>query len=325
MDECRELMPEYLRFVRGVVDAEDLSLNVSREMLQQDRQIETIRKHLVKKVLAELAELKQEDRDKYLAFFAQFGPVLKEGMLDPREQRERILDLMLCSSTADDGKLVGVAEAVEQIPDDRDVIYFLTGASLEAAKSSPHLEAFQAKGIPVLLFSDRVDEIWLEQDPPEYKGKRWQSVGRGDAQIGSEAEQEAAEAQREKEQETYGVLLARLRVALQDQVKEVRLSHRLTTSPACLVIEDDAMAPHIAEILRQAGQEVPRIDPTLEVNPSHPLMEKLNRLSESDPKDPRIAEFAELLFGQALLAEGRSLEDPAAFSRKLADLMARAL
>jgi molecular chaperone HtpG len=150
-------------------------------------------------------------------------------------------------------------------------------------------------------------------------------VGRGDAQIGTEAEQEAAEAQREQEKEAYGVLLARLRVALQDQVKEVRLSHRLTTSPACLVIEDDAMAPHIAEIMRQAGQEVPRTEPILEVNPSHPLMEKLNSLSESDPKDPRIAEFAELLYGQALLAEGRSLEDPAAFSRKLADLMARAL
>jgi len=325
MDECRELMPGFLRFVKGVVDAEDISLNVSREMLQQDRQIEAIRKHLVKKVLAALAELKQADYDKYLGFFAQFGPVLKEAMLDPREQRERVLDLILCASTAEEGKLTGIAEAVEQMPEDQDVIYFLTGAPLETVANSPHLEAFKAKGIPVLLFTDRVDEIWLEQNPPEYKGKRWRSAGRGDAQLGTEEERKAAEAERVQEEDAYGGLLARLRVAMQDQVKEVRLSHRLTESPACLVIEEGEIAPHIAEILRQAGQEVPRTSPILEVNPSHPLIAKLRSLCERDAKDPRIAEFAELLYGQALLAEGGRLEDPAAFSRKLAELMTRAL
>jgi len=325
MDECRELMPEYLRFVKGVVDAEDLSLNVSREMLQQDRQIEAIRKHLVKKVLEALADLLRTDFEKYLGFFAQFGPVLKEGMLDPREKRERVLDLVLCTSTTEEGKLIGVAEAVERMPDDQDVIYFLTGASLEAAANSPHLEAFKEKGTPVLLFTDRVDEIWLEQNPPEYKGKRWQSAGRGDVQLGTEEERKAAEEEREQEENAYGGLIARLRVALQDRVKEVRLSQRLTSSPACLVIEEGEIAPHIAEMLRQAGQEVPQTKPILEVNPSHPLLAKLKSLCEEDEEDPRVTEFSELLYDQALLAEGGRLDDPAAFSRRLADLMIRAL
>jgi molecular chaperone HtpG len=325
MDECRELMPEYLRFVKGVVDAEDLSLNVSREMLQQDRQIETIRRHLVKRVLEALGDLKRTDFEKYLGFYAQFGPVLKEGMLDPREKRDRVLELVLCTSTADEGKLSGVAEAVEQMPEDEDVIYFLTGASVEAAASSPHLEAFKEKGIPVLLFSDRVDEIWLEQNPPEYKGKRWQSAGRGGVPLGSEEERKAADEEREQAEDAFGDLLVRLRVALQDQVKEVRLSQRLTESPACLVIEEGEIAPHIAEILRQAGQEVPRTQPILEVNPSHPLLTQLRNLCDENAKDPRIAEFAELLYGQALLAEGGRLEDAAGFSRKIADLMVRAL
>jgi molecular chaperone HtpG len=246
-------------------------------------------------------------------------------MLDPREKRERVLDLLLCTTTAEEGKLIGIAEAVEQMSDDQDVIYFLTGPSLESVANSPHLEAFKEKGIPVLLFTDRVDEIWLEQNPPEYKGKRWQSVGRGDALLGTEEERKEAEAERKQEEDAYGGLLARLRVALQDEVKEVRLSHRLTASPACLVIEEGAIAPHIADLLRQAGQEVPETKPILEVNPSHPLLAKLRSLCEEDAKNPRIAEFAELLYGQALLAEGGRLEDPAAFSRRLADLMVQAL
>jgi molecular chaperone HtpG len=308
-----------------VVDAEDLSLNVSREMLQQDRQIEAIRKHLVKKVLEALADLKRTDFEEYLGFFAQFGPVLKEGMLDPREKRERVLDLVLCTSTADEGKLTGVAEAVEQMPDDQEVIYFLTGASLEAVANSPHLEAFEEKGTPVLLFTDRVDEVWLEQNPPEYKGKRWQSVGRGDVQLGTEEERKAAEEERKQEEDAYGGLIARLRVALQDRVKEVRLSQRLTSSPACLVIEEGEIAPHIAEMLRQAGQDVPQTKPILEINPSHPLLAKLRSLCEDDAEDSRVTEFAELLHDQALLAEGGRLDDPAAFSRRLADLMTQAL
>jgi molecular chaperone HtpG len=325
MDECRELMPEYLRFVKGVVDAEDLSLNVSREMLQQDRQIEAIRKHLVKKVLESLGELKRSDEEKYLGFYSQFGPVLKEGLLDPREKRERILDLVLCVSTADEGRLGGLAEAVERIPEEQEVIYFLTGASVEAAARSPHLEAFRKKGVEVLLFSDRVDEVWLEQNPPEYKGKRWQSVDRGDIQLGSEEERKAAEEEREQESGVFGELTKQLRVALQDRVKEVRLSHRLTESPACLVTEEGELTPEMVAILREAGQEVPETTPTLEINPTHPLLVRLREICDADSADPRIAEFGELLLGQALLAEGGRPADPAGFSRMLADLMVRAL
>jgi molecular chaperone HtpG len=214
---------------------------------------------------------------------------------------------------------------VSLIPEDQEVIYFLTGTSRETIANSPHLEAFVAKGVPVLLFSDRVDEVWLEQNPPDYKGKRWQSASRGEVDLGSDAEKEAAEAERGQEQEDYDVLLQRLRVALQDEVKEVRLSRRLTSSPACLVVEEGEIAPHLAEMLRQAGQEVPETRPILEVNPAHPLLVKLRSLADESADDPRIGEFAELLFGQAQLAAGGRPSDPAAFSRKLADLMARAL
>jgi molecular chaperone HtpG len=325
MDECRELMPEYLRFVKGVVDSEDLSLNISREMLQQDRQIEVIRKHLVKKVLESLSDLKRDDGEKYLGFYTQFGPVLKEGLLDPREKRERILDLVLCTTSESEGVQTGLAEAVDSIPEDRDVIYFLTGASIEVAARSPHLETFRARGIPVLLFADRVDEVWLEQNPPEYKGKRWQSVDRGDISLGTEEERKEAASEREQEEGTFAELVGRMRVAVQDQVKEVRLSQRLTESPACLVIEEGELAPHMAELLREAGQEVPDSNPILELNPNHPLLTKLRDVCASDPADPRIAEFAKLLFGQAQLAEGGRLDDVTAFSRQVADLMVRAL
>jgi len=325
MDECRELMPECLRFVRGVVDAEDLPLNVSREMLQQDRQIETIRKHLVKKVLEALGDLMNRDFEKYVEFYAQFGPVLKEGMLDPRENRERLLDVLLCETSVSPDKLAPVAETVATLPEDQEVIYFLTGPSPDTVARSPHLETFRERGVPVLLFHDRVDEVWLEQSPPDYKGKRWQSVGRGDVLLGNEEEQQAAEAERSQDQERYGALLTRLRVALQDTVKEVRLSHRLTASPACLVIEVGELSPHLAAMLRQAGQDVPETKPILEVNAGHPLLEKLRNLCERNADDSQIAEFAELLYGQALLAEGGRLPDPAAFSRRVADLMTRAL
>jgi molecular chaperone HtpG len=325
MDECRELIPEYLRFVRGVVDAEDLSLNVSREMLQKDRQIEIIRKHLVKKVLEALAGLLHDDFDKYVEFFSQFGAVLKEGLLDPRENRERLLDVVLCHTTKSDGKLVSLDDAVSQLPDDQEWIHFLTGTSLDTIAKSPHLEAFADQGMPVLLFSDRVDEIWLEQNPPDYKGKRWRSLGRGDVAFGSNADAAGDAADRGPEDQEYAALLAQLRVALQDSVKEVRVSRRLTTSPACLVIEEGEISPQVAEILRQAGQDVPETKAILEVNPGHELLKRLHKLCDEDGDDPRIAEYAWLLFGQAQLAEGGQLKDPAAFGRRLADLLVKSL
>ena len=329
MDECRELMPEWLRFVKGVVDAEDLSLNVSREMLQQDRQIRVIRKHLVKRTLDSLADLAREDSEKYLGFWVQFGPVLKEGLLgpsDPKEQ-QRILDLVRVASTHDETALTSLGEAVDRMSDDQEVIYYLVGTSRDVLANSPHLEAFREKGIEVLLFVDHVDEVWLEQMPPEYREKKWQSVGRGEVDLDPQSgdDKEAASEEREQDESGFRDLIACLRAAVQEQVKEVRLSQRLTSSAACLVLEEGEMSPRVADMLRQAGQDVPDVKPILELNAKHPLLPKLQEIFQTDAKDPRLAEYAGLLYGQAVLAEGGHLDDPGAFSRKLADLMVRAL
>jgi len=327
MDDCRDLLPEWLRFVRGVVDSEDLPLNVSREMLQQDRQIRAIRKHLVKRVLETLSALAKDDPEKYLEFWSQFGPVLKEGLLrfeERDERREQIIDLVRVPSTHGSG-LTSVAEVVDRMPDDQEQIYYLTGASREAIERSPHLEAFEAKGIEVLFFTDPVDEIWLEQGPPEFRGKTWQSIGRGEVELGSEEERKHAEENLEKETAEISDLLSTLRVALQDEVAEVRPSRRLTSSPACLVIAEGDVGPQIKAMLRQAGQDVPDTKPILEVNASHALLQRLAALHAEDPKDERIAECAQLLYGQAMLVEGAPLEDPADFARHLTAWLVRAL
>lgn len=323
MDECRELMPDYLRFVKGVVDSEDLSLNVSREILQQDRQIQAIRKHLVKKVLQSLAELRKEDEEKYLGFWAQFGPVLKEGLLLFDEKKERILDLVYAASTADDTRLTALDDYVERMPEDQEAIYFVTGTSRDVLASSPHLEAFKDKGIEVLLLTDPVDEVWLQQMPPEYKGKRFQSVGRGEIDLKNTDEQDDSESN--EEEETYKDLIQAIRSALQDDVKEVRLSSRLKQSPSCLVLEEGDLSPQLEAMLRQAGQEVPEHKPILELNPDHAILKKLQAVFEANGTDSRIPDYADLLLGQAILAEGGQLPDPAAFTRKLSTLMADSL
>jgi molecular chaperone HtpG len=325
MDECRELMPEWLRFVKGVVDAEDVSLNISREMLQQDRQIQAIRKHLVKKVLEALADLKRDDEEKYLVFWAQFGPVLKEGLLAFDEKRERVLDLLYSASTREDAQLTSLSDYVERMPEEQDVIYFMTGQSREVMAGSPHLEAFKEKGIEVLLFSDPVDDVWLEQMPPEYAGKQWRSVGRGEIELGASEDKEKNDEARKQDEESYKDLIACLRGAVQDDVKEVRLSTRLTSSPACLVLEEGDLSPQIQAMLRQAGQEVPENKPILELNPAHEVMTKLQAIFLENGTDPRLQEYARLLYAHALLAEGGQLPDPAAFTQQLAELMIRAL
>ena len=325
MDECRDLMPEYLRFVKGVVDAEDLSLNVSREMLQQNAQIEVIRKHLVKKVLDALKELMQSDREKYRGFWAQFGPVIKEGLLDLSQKRERILDLVLCESTAEESGFTSLAEAVSRMREDQRVLYYLTGPSRERLVNSPHVEAFVDRNIEVLLFTDHVDEIWLEQNPPEFAGKKFQSVLRGEIDLDNDDEKERVETKREKEAEDFKQLLGALRSGVQDHVKEVRVSNRLTSSPACLIVDEGDLSPQISDWLRRSGQKVPDGKPILEINPSHPLLAKLKAVCDADAKDPRLADYATLLYGQAMLAEGGQLEDPAAFSRRIAELMLEVL
>ncbi|MCH7600191.1 MAG: molecular chaperone HtpG [Myxococcales bacterium] len=325
MDECPDLVPEYLRFVRGVVDAEDVTLNVSRELLQQDRQIQAIRKYLVKKVLDALKSLRKDDEEKYLNFWGEFGPVLKEGLLMWDEKKDRILDLVLASSTHHESKLTSLEDYVERMQEDQEDIYYLVGTSLDVLTKSPHLEALKEKGIEVLLFADPVDEVWLQQMPPQYKGKSFKSAGRSDAEPEASDEDEKKDEKSKEKQKKFKDLLAALGAGLEDTAKEVRISKRLTSSPACLVLEEGQLTPQLEAMLRQAGQETPATLPILEINPEHPLVKRLQEIFEADAKDARIGNYAQLLFGQAQLAEGAQLGDPAAFSRKLADLMLEAL
>jgi molecular chaperone HtpG len=325
MDECRELLPDWLRFVRGVVDAEDLSLNVSREMLQQDRQIQTIRKHLVKKVVDRLKSLSKDDASKYEEFWLEFGPVVKEGLLDFEEKRDRILDLVLAPSSADDSKLTTLADYKERMSSDQEAIYYIAGPKLDVLRRSPHLEAFVEKGVEVLFLTDSVDEVWVSQGPISYADKPFKSIGHGEVEIGSDEDKEKAKVALEKDEESLGDLLQAMQSALDDNVKEVRLSSRLKSSASCLVLEDGDLSPQLEAMLRQAGQAIPERKPILELNPEHPILVKLGKRFEGNPTDPKIADSAKLLLGQAILAEGGQLDDPSGFAELVNHLMAETL
>lgn len=321
MDECKELMPPHLRFVKGVVDAHDLSLNVSREILQKDRQIQVIRKQLVKKVLATLDEMKRDKPEDYLQFWAAFGPVLKEGLLAyDTQDKDKLLELVIAGSTHDASKLASLDDYIGRMKEGQDAIYFLTGSSKEAIARSPLLEAFADKGYEVLLFADPIDELWLER-APRFKDKPLKSIGRGEVELGSEDERKKAAEALEEKQKEYNDLLTYFRVHLQNEVKEVRLSSRLTSSPVCLVSDDHDLTPRMQKMLEQMGQGPPKIKPILELNPRHPLIPKLQAIFAESKADPRLGLYAELLLGQAHLADTGQLPDPAAFSRALADVM----
>jgi molecular chaperone HtpG len=322
MDDWRELLPPYLRFVRGVVASDDLSLNVSREILQKDRQVQAIKRHLVRRLLGALKEMKEQRPEKYRTFWTEFGAVLKEGLISFEDGHEKILELVMAPST-ESAEPLAVTDYVGRMKEGQDAIYFMTAASREVAQRSPHLEAFRARGWNVLLFVDPVDELWLRL-PRELEGKSFVSVAKGDLQLGSEDEKKRAEETRKESEESLKDLLLALRAALQDEIKDVRLSSRLTESPACLVGDAGDLSPQMQELLRRAGQEVPKVKRVLELNPTHPIVTTLRQVHALDAKDPRLALYAELLHGQALLAEGGTLPDPAAFSRRLTELMLQA-
>ena len=323
MDDCKELMPNYLRFIRGVIDSEDLSLNISRELLQQDRQIQRMRKGIVNKVLDQLKRTRK-DKDKYLKFWKQFGIVLKEGIFEDADNKDTVLDLTLCASTNDPEALTSFKEYVDRMKPEQDVIYYITGESRAAVENSPHLEAFKDKGYEVFLFTDPVDDVWL-QSTYEYDGKTLQSVSKGAVDLGTEDEKKQDEEQRKEHEEAYGSLLERLQKELADEVKEVRLSSRLTSSAACLVGEAGELSPHMEKLMSAMGSGVPTSKRILELNPNHPVMEKLGALFEKDADTPEISGYAQLLYGQALLAEGSPLPNPADFAQQVADLMVNAL
>jgi len=322
MDDCKELLPPSLRFVRGVVASDDLSLNVSREILQQNRQIQAIRKHLVRRVLAALKEMKESNADKYGTFWAEFGAVMKEGLLGFEEGAERVLELVMAPSTYVPAGLTSLGDYVARMKEGQEAIYYMTGPSTAAVERSPQLEAFRDKGYEVLFFTDPVDELWLRL-PREFDGKKLASAAQADIAPGSTEEAKQAEEQREEQEASFKDLLMVLRSKLQDEVKDVKLSKRLISSPACLVGEATELSPHIAELLRRTGQDVPKVKRTLELNANHPLLPKLRALVEGDKNDPALAQYAELLYGQAILAEGGQLPDPAAFSQRVAELLLR--
>lgn len=325
MDDCDQLTPEYLRFIKGVVDAQDMSLNVSREILQQDRQIKAIRRRLTKKVLSTIGELQSQRPEDYRTFWTQFGRVLKEGLLSDFDNQDTLLRLSSFASTHSDEEPTTLAEYVERMKEDQQQIFYATGETRQQLLKSPHLEAFKAKGYEVLLLTDPVDEVWVGT-VTEFDGKPLQSVAKGEVDLDSE--EDASGAEREEQQKDFADLLAWLQETLTDRIKEARLSTRLTDSPACLITDAFGITPALARIYRASGQEVPLGKRILELNPNHPLVTGLRQAHQDGGDDARmleVAQSAELLYGTALLAEGGALEDPARFAELLADRLARTL
>jgi molecular chaperone HtpG len=322
MDDCEALMPEYLRFIKGVVDAQDLSLNVSREILQQDRQIQVIRRRLVKKVLSTVKDLMARDDGRYKTFWKEFGPAVKEGMVSDFENRETILDMASFASTHDAEQPTTLRQYVERMKEGQDHIYYMTGGSRPLIESSPHLEAFRARGVEVLILTDPIDEMWVGS-VPDFDGKQFQSVAKGQVDLDTAEETESAEPERDQQQKDFAPLLSWLATQLEKDVKEVRLSSRLTTSPACIVGDAHDLTPTLERMYRAMGQEVPQIKRILELNPAHPLVTGLRTAHAERADDATLAETAQLLYGMALLAEGGELTDPSQFIRVLADRLAR--
>ena len=316
MDDAEQLLPNYLRFVRGVVDSSDLPLNVSREILQESKDVETIRKGCVNKVLGLLEDLAENQKEKYATFWKEFGRVLKEGVGEDYANKERIAKLLRFASTqADtDEQSVGLADYASRMKDGQEKIYYITADSFAAAKNSPHLEIFRKKGIEVLLLSDRVDE-WVGSNLNEFDGKPLASVAKGDLDLGKLADEDKKE--QEKEAGEHKELVEKIGKSLGDQVKQVRVTFRLTSSPACLVADEHAMSANLERMLKAAGQPVPRSKPILEINPHHPLVQRLKY--ETD--ETRFGDWSHILFDQALLAEGGQLDDPASFVKRLNELM----
>ena len=315
MDDAEQLLPAYLRFVRGVIDSADLPLNVSREILQESRDVRSIREGSTRRVLALLADLAENQKDKYAAFWNEFGEVLKEGVGEDHANRDALAKLLRFASTASDSaaQTVSLAEYVSRMKAGQDKIYTLAADSWDAARSSPHLEIFRKKGIEVLLLSERVDE-WMLGFLTEYEGKPLVSVARGGLDLGALADADEKAAQ-QKTAEEHKALVEKVKAALGERVKEVRVTLRLTDSPSCLVADEHDLSGHLQRLIKAAGQKAPASQPILELNPSHPLVARMGA------DEARLAEWANLLFDQALLAEGGQLDDPAAFVKRVNRLL----
>ena len=313
MDDAEQLLPRYLRFVKGVVDSNDLPLNVSREILQQSRDVDAIKSGCVKKILGLLEDLAENQKEKFATFWSAFGRVFKEGIGEDAANRERIARLCRFASTqnADDAQNVSFADYVSRIKHGQEKIYYATADSFAAAKNSPHLEVFKKKGIEVLLLTEPVDEWWLGNFE-EFEGKKLVSVAKGDLDLGALAD-EAEKKVQEQTAEELKPLIEKIKLSLGDRVKEVRVTYRLTDSPACLVVDEHELSGNLERMLKAAGQQVNASKPILEINPTHPMLEKL----KAGVADSEFNDWSHLLFEQSLLAEGGQLEDPAGFVKRL--------
>jgi len=317
MDDAEQFLPLYLRFIKGVVDSNDLSLNVSREILQKDPNIDSMRSALTKRVLDMLEKLKKNEADQYTEFWKEFGQVLKEGPAEDFANKEKIASLMKFATTHNDTaeQTQFLESYIERMKDGQDKIYYVVAENFNTAKNSPHLEVFRKKGIEVLLLSDRVDD-WLVGHLAEFDGKQFQDVGKGELDLGKlDSEEEKKE--QEKVEKDYQDFVARVQEVLKDEVEEVRVTHRLTESPACLVVGEHDMGAQMRRLLESAGQQVPDSKPSIEINPQHALVQKMD--GETD--EERFSDLAHVLFDQANLAEGGTLNDPAAYVRRLNKLL----
>ncbi|TXG86376.1 MAG: molecular chaperone HtpG [Rhodocyclaceae bacterium] len=315
MDDAEQLMPLYLRFVRGVVDSADLPLNVSREILQQSKDIDTIKGGCVKKVLGMIEDMADNDAEKFATFWKEFGRVLKEGVGEDHANKDRIAKLLRFASTKADtpDETVSLADYISRMKEGQDKIYYVTAETFTAAKNSPHLEIFRKKGIEVLLLSERVDE-WVVGSLTEFDGKQLQSVAKGGLDLGK-LEDEAEKKEAEKAADEYKELIEKIKTELGEKVKDVRVTHRLTDSPSCIVADEHDLGGNLARILKAAGQKAPGSKPILEINPNHLAVQRLKY------EETRFSDWANLLLEQATLAEGGTLEDPAGFVKRINDLM----
>ena len=322
MDDAEALMPVYLRFVKGVIDSADLPLNVSRELLQESRDVKAIREGSTKRVLSMLESLANSEdageRDKYARFWTDFGQVLKEGVGEDHANQERLVKLLRFASTHADEN-VSFADYVSRMKEGQESIFYITADSLGAAKNSPQLEIFRKKGIEVLLLTERVDE-WMLSHLHEFEGKALQSVAKGAVDLG-QLQDEEEKKKAEEAAEQFKPVLDRLKTALEGRAKDVRVTTRLVDSPACIVVEEHDISGHLARMLKQAGQTAPVSQPTLEINPDHALVKKLGAIEGDDAGDARFGDLAQVLFDQALLAEGGVLEDPAAYVKRVNALL----
>jgi molecular chaperone HtpG len=319
MDDAEQLMPVYLRFVKGVIDSNDLPLNVSREILQESRDVKVIREGSTKRVLGMLEELanadEQDKKDKYASFWKEFGQVLKEGAGEDATNKDRIAKLLRFASTHNDTDIQNVAFAdyVARMKEGQDKIYYVTADSWTAAKNSPHLEIFRKKGVEVLLLTDRVDE-WMLSFLTEFDGKTLVSVAKGDLDLGK-LEDEAEKKQKEETETDFKELIGKMKTALADKAKDVRVTFRLTDSPACLVADEHELSGNLLRMLKASGQSAPDTKPVLEINPHHPLVQRLKY------EETKFDDWSSILFDQAMLAEGGQLVDPAGFVKKLNDML----